>query len=228
MIVLRPLCLFILAGSIVLPQEIRIGVQGGERFGDFFLQGGYRGHFGIADYTSKPVPYTLGPIGEIGLPFRLSFESSALYQRFHYSYSGRSVSGIITNFAAKTTGDAWSFPAHLKWRPLRRHPVFFVGGPVMRHLSGLHQVVNYRKSGLVIPDPIGTSSTTDPTDLRKRWYPGLELGGGWHFQFSRVLISPEIRYTRWTANAAEDRVNRILQFPPNQIGLLVGITYKVF
>lgn len=222
----RGLFLFILASGPLSCQVLRLGVDGGEPFGNVFLPGRYAGHFGAADYTSKPVKYTLGPSGEFGSA-NLSVEASALYQRFHYSDSGFSVTTNLTTFSAKTTGNAWSFPILLKWRPLRRHPVYFVGGPVMRHLSGLLQVADQTLHFGPADRPT-TSSTSSPAELRKRWYPGLALGGGCNFDFSNIRISPEIRYTRWTANVAEDGANRILQFPPSRLELLIAITYKIF
>jgi len=39
-------------------------------------------------------------------------------------------------------GNAWSFPILLKWRAERRSPVYFIGGPVVRHLGGLFEVIN--------------------------------------------------------------------------------------
>ena len=222
--------LFILAPGILSCQELRLGVQGGAPFGDFFQQGGYRGHFGSADYTSKPVPYTVGPTAEFGSAY-LSVVASALYQRFHYSFAGESVTSSLTIFSSKTTGNAWSFPILLKWRPLRSRPMYLLGGPVIRHLSGLHQI-EHDRLGVGIAEHSTTIDTASPADLRKRWYPGLELGGGYNFRFSKFRISPEIRYTRWTANIAGDRdifrLLRPLQFPANRIELLVGVTYRIF
>jgi hypothetical protein len=230
MLICRHVCVLVLTAGALLSQELRLGVQGGVPFGDFFLQGGYRGHFGVADYTSKPVGYTLGPTAELGSQY-LSVAASALYQRFHYSAAGDSVTSNLTLFSAKTTGNAWSFPILLKWRPIRRSPGFVLGGPVIRHLANLQQVVDYE---MFVPGvPIFRRETTsNPQDLKKKWYPGWELGGGWNFQFSKVRISPEIRYIRWTANVSDDRdlfsLRRPLQFPPNRIELLVGITYRAF
>lgn len=224
----HPGLLFVLSAGTLLCQ-VRLGIQGGEPFGDFLLPGTAANHFGFADYTSKPVGYTVGVTGEFGLPHRLSLEASALYQPFHYSFSGINVA-VPTKFSANTTGNAWSFPILLKWHPVRRSPAYFSGGPVLRHLGGLSQRIN--SETFDFPPDRRTTSTSNPDDLRKRWYPGLALGGGWDLQFSKVRISPEIRYTRWTANIADDRdllqFRRPLQFPPNRIELLVGITYRVF
>ena len=111
MLLVRHLSYFILSAGALRCQEVRLGAQGGVPFGNFFLPGSAGGHFGRSDYTSGPVKTTLGPTAELGLPYRLRLEVSALYQRFHYSYSGLAVgTGNLVNFAAKTTGNAWSFP----------------------------------------------------------------------------------------------------------------------
>jgi hypothetical protein len=86
-------------------------------------------------------------------------------------------------------------------------------------------VVDY-ESTYSLGGPITTKTagieTSNPPDLRKRWYPGIEVSAGWRFQFSPIDVSPEIRYTRWTANSADGQLP--LQFPANRIEVLVGIT----
>ncbi len=182
-------------------------------------------------YNSKPVPYTVGPIAEVQLSHRFGSEGSVLYQRCHYTYWGQLINTFspgVANVWSKTTSNAWSFPILVNWHPLRRHPLYFGTGPVIRNLRGLDQVVDY-ESTYSLGGPITTKTagieTSNPPDLRKRWYPGLEVSAGWHFQFSVTYVSPEIRYTRWTANIAEGQ--RPLQFPANRIEVLVGINHRI-
>ena len=77
--------LFIVSAGTLLCQELDLGVQGGVPFGDFFSPGRFQGPLGNVDYTSMPVPYTIGPTVQAGLPYRLRLEGSALYQRFHFT-----------------------------------------------------------------------------------------------------------------------------------------------
>jgi hypothetical protein len=223
-------CLLVLAAGTIYCQELHLGVQGGVPFGDFFspaLIGGL--NEGFVSYNSKPVPYTVGPIAEVQVSSRFGIEAGVLYQRFHYSYSGQLINTFspgLSNVWSKTTGNAWSFPLLLTMRPLRRYQLYFDAGPVIRNLRGLDQVVDFESlEGPFITKTVRTE-TSNPPDLHKRWYPGLEVSGGWHFQLSQIRISPEVRYARWTANIAEGR--RPLQFPANRVEVLVGITYGIF
>ena len=228
----RHCCLLVLTAGTIYCQALHLGVQGGVPFGDFFspaLVGGL--NEGFLYYNSKPVPYTVGPIAEVQLSHRFGIEGSVLYQRCHYTYWGQLINTFspgVANVWSKTTSNAWSFPILVNWHPLRRHPLYFGTGPVIRNLRGLDQVVDY-ESTYSLGGPITTKTagieTSNPPDLRKRWYPGLEVSAGWHFQFSVIYVSPEIRYTRWTANIAEGQ--RPLQFPANRIEVLVGINHRI-
>ena len=65
--------------------------------------------------------------------------------------------------------------------------------------------------------------TTEPSDLRKRIYPGLTVAGGIEFGRSRLRLLPEFRYTRWTANISGSR--GVLRFNPNQAEFLLGFLF---
>jgi hypothetical protein len=193
---LRHFCLLILAAGTICCQELHLGVQGGVPFGDFFspdLTGGL--NEGFFYYNSKPVPYTVGPIANVELPHRFEIEAGVLYQRFHYTYWGQFINSFspgVTNVWSKTTGNAWSFPLLLEWRPLRRYPFYIGAGPVIRNLRGLDQVVDY-ESTFSLGGPVMTKTarieTNNPPDLRKTWYPGVEVNAGWHFALSTLSSS---------------------------------------
>lgn len=160
---------------------------------------------------------------EVALPFRLALETNALYQRFHYSSAGDDLT-YGNKFTAKTTGNAWSFPVMLKLR--LHHLPYVAAGPVVRHLGGIQQVRNETIASF----PLGRAFTmqqrhiSNPADLAKRWYPGVAVAGGYNLGFSRLRVSPELRYTRWTANIATDNVVP-LRFPANQFELLLGFAF---
>ena len=210
-------------------QTFTVGLKGGVPFTDFFHDSKTIGRgYGLLYYTSKPVRYTIGPAVEFPLTYRFSLEASALYQRFHYSSAGDDLT-YGQKFAAKTTGNAWSFPLLLKLRPKISHvPFYIAAGPVIRHLGGLHQFRTETIPTGLPPSPALTQrrDIPDPPELGKRWYPGVSTAGGLNWKLSRVMVSPELRYTRWTANIATDRFASVrpLRFPANQFDLLLGLS----
>ena len=225
------LALLILTTRALYCADVSLGVQGGGPLGDFFRPGEVGGlNEGLIVYTSKSVPYTVGPTVEVHRLHSFGLEASFLYQRFHYSYSGffiGSFSPGVTNVASKTTGNAWSLPILLTYRPVLRLPIFFGAGPVVRNLQGLDQNVEY-ESTYSLGGPLITKTqrteSGNPADLRKRWYPGVEFAAGWDFKLSKLRISPEIRYTRWTANIADrSSLQPPLQFPSNRIELVLDL-----
>ena len=68
----------------------------------------------------------------------------------------------------------------------------------------------------VTTSPIDTGS---PSELRKRFYPGLWAGAGLEAPIGRVRLLPEFRYTRWTANIAQ--AGGLLRFASNQAEIMV-------
>jgi hypothetical protein len=67
-------------------------------------------------------------------------------------------------------------------------------------------------------EPIDTS---DPTDLRRRTWPGLTVAGGVEFGRGRFRVLPEFRYTRLTSG----NINERLGFNPNQAEFLLGFLF---
>ena len=62
-----------------------------------------------------------------------------------------------------------------------------------------------------------------PSDLRKRFYPGLAAAAGIELGHGRLRWLPEFRYTRWTANIAGP--SGPLRFNPNQAEFLLGLRF---
>src|ERR1035438_5731122 len=107
------------------------------------------------------------PIAEVQLSHRFGIEGSVLDQRFHYTYWGQLINTFspgVANVWSKTPGNAWSFPILLNWQPLRRRPLYFGAGPVIRNLRGLDQVVDY-ESTYSLGGPI-TTKTADRKERR--------------------------------------------------------------
>ena len=225
---MRVLPFFCLCVAPAAAQHLTVGVKGGIPLSDFFRDSSTAGHFFAGSDSSKPVRYTIGPTLEIGLLSHLSVEASALYQRFHYSSVGTPLNVFVSvrDFSAKTTGNAWSFAPLLKFRPSSTHLPWVAAGPIVRHLGGLHQWVNETIQTLGTPAPplsFQRIEVSDPKDFNKRWYPGIVFASGFDIKVGRARVSPELRYTRWTANTASDGGR--LRFPGNQFDLLLGVGF---
>lgn len=65
--------------------------------------------------------------------------------------------------------------------------------------------------------------TTEPSELRKRVYPGLAVAAGVELGGERFGLLPELRVTHWTANIAGP--GGLLRFAPIQIEFLLGLRF---
>lgn len=101
---------------------------------------------------------------------------------------------------------------------------YVTGGAVLRYIGPVRargeQTVEDLIARTTVHAPI---DTTEPSDLRKRLYPGLTAGGGVEFGSRRWRLLPEFRYTRWTANIAGP--GGTLRFSPNQAEFLLGLLF---
>jgi hypothetical protein len=66
--------------------------------------------------------------------------------------------------------------------------------------------------------------STDPSDLRKRVWPGLAVAAGFEFSLGRFRVQPEFRYTRITSNIGEPTQSP-LRFNQNQAEFLLGFLF---
>jgi hypothetical protein len=82
------------------------------------------------------------------------------------------------------------------------------------------QTIRTPLENTTITTPIDTG---DPTDLKKRFYPGVAAGGGVECPMGRIRLLPEFRYTRWTANIAGE--GGLLRFAPNQAEFTIGLLF---
>ncbi len=226
------LCLF---SSWATAQPLHVGITAGVPLTDFFVAGagGSRAFcYCFARYSSVPHRFTVGPTIEADLPFGFAAEVNVLYKRFDYSWVGESGIAPRIEAAGLTTGNSWEIPLLLKRRFIS-HSVrpYVLGGPVVRHVTGLHQSSNEVIYGYLGDFPVQCSGpclsfrrveSNSPSELRKRWYPGVSVGVGIEARAHFLRISPEIRYTRWTANSAPTFG---LYFHGNQVEVLVGVSF---
>ncbi len=203
-----------------------MGITAGVPLTDFFVAGagGSRAFcYCFARYSSVPHRFTVGPTIEADLPFGFAAEVNVLYKRFDYSWVGESVIAPRIEAAGLTTGNSWEIPLLLKRRFIS-HSVrpYVLGGPVVRHVTGLHQSSNELIRGNLGELSFRRVESDSPSELRKRWYPGVSVGGGIEARAGLIRISPEIRYTRWTANSAPTFG---LYFHGNQVEVLLGVSF---
>ena len=111
-----------------------------------------------------------------------------------------------------------------KYRFGRTLRPYLAGGAVLRYIGPVRargeRVVENRIAGTTVRTPIDTA---EPSDLRKRHYPGVVAAGGIEFRLGWLRLLPEFRYTRWTANIASP--GGLLRFAPNQAEFLLGFLY---
>lgn len=179
-------------GSLALPllnahpaaaQQFEVGVKGGIRTTDDVS----------GSLTSESKRYIVGPMLDVRLPLRLSFEFDALYRRFGYTgYASSCCGSSIT----RERSNSWEFPLLLKYRlpEFLAHPFVGVGyAPRTVHGAAI-------SSGSFLSAPGQTtyffnqhSNTNYSVTHGVVASAGVSLGAG------HVRFSPELRYVHWSA-----------------------------
>jgi len=208
-------------------QGIHVGLKLGVPLTPYFDTGDTGSLHGSADYSTATRRYTFGASGEWRLTNAFGFELDALYHRIGYSGTVNFFDSANGNFSKSTIdveGNSWDFPVMAKYRFGHRMRPYAAGGGVLRHLGPV------RGSGELTTGSLaaGTSSTSpldtsEPSDLRKRFYPGITVAGGVEIGAGRFRVLPEFRYTRWTANVSGS--GGLLRFAPNQAEVVVGVLF---
>lgn len=144
--------------------------------------------------------FTIGPSGEILLPFGLGFEADLLYRKTDMNVTRTDGDSSVTQ---EKSVSVWEIPLLAKFR--------FPGPVVKPYVSGGG---SYRSFGTL---------PTLVTNLKDSGW-GFVLGGGVEFKIKRVRISPEIRFTRWGSGQKSDN-DTLLTFNRNQFDFLVGVTF---
>lgn len=207
-------------------QSVDIGVKAGVPLNHFVLDTLAGSRFGSARIDSQPRRYVLGPVINIQPVSRWSIEAALLYRRFGYdaSGSGASFSAERTSFTRTATGNAWEVP--VVWKP-RVHfgPIegFLGAGFAIRQISGIQWRERREIQGLFQPPPprIEEQQSTDPTELNRRSAIGAVFSAGLEFRTRHIVISPEIRYTRWDSPRAGD--NSSVRYKRDQVDVTLNI-----
>ena len=221
----RTAWLLVLCESTGLCQAIGAGVKIGVPATPYFETGASGSLHGGADYSAATRRYMLGASFEWWLSKSLGFEADALYRRMGYTATVNffnSANGSFSRSAIDVKGNSWEFPILVKYRFGRGVRPYVGGGGVIRHLGPV------RGRGVeTTGDPFFSSTsaldTTEPSELRKRFYPGVTVADGIELGLRRVRVMPEFRYTRWTANISG--ANGVLRFDPNQVEFVVGVAF---
>lgn len=183
------LMLVFLGGHPALAQLIAVGVKGGVRITDDFS--GQPN--GLIRLTSESKRYIVGPMLEVRLPLRLSFEFDALYQRFGFTSI---TSGGLAYSMSRQRVNSWEFPMILRYRPPAVGALPFVGvGYAPRTAHGTDV-----SSGFYLSSPC--CYTYYSSQRSHTSYPvthGVVISGGADLGIGHVRVSPELRYVHWSA-----------------------------
>lgn len=180
------------------------------------------GRNAAAEYSAATRRYVLGAFVEWKARRTVGIALETLYHRMGYVaiVSSADAAGRTTS-AVDYKGHSFDFALLGRRYHTRRRRPFLTGGFVARYAGPV------RGRGELIAENFVTGSltrtpvdTTDPPELRKRFYPGLTAGAGVAFGLGRLRVVPEIRFTRWSANLGV--AGGLLRFAPNQVEFLVG------
>ena len=169
--------------------EIGYGVRGGVRTTDDVS----------GDLTSESKRYIVGPMVEIRLPLRLSFEFDAPYRRFGFTGSTSSVFG---NSVTRERANSWEFPMVLKYSlPVALAHPFVGAGYAPRAIHGTDVSSGSFLSGVSQDPPtsIFTHFFNQRSDTSYSLTHGLVVSGGVNLSAGHLRFSPELRYVHWNA-----------------------------
>lgn len=225
----RVVLLLFFAAANASGQALRFGVEAGVPLTDYFETGRSGSLHGSAGYSAATRRYTVGAAVEWSLRARFGFELDSLYHRMGYvalvNYFD-SANGNFTNSAIDVKGNSWDFPLMAVYRlPFAKHARLRVmGGGVLRYLGPVRGLGRETRGSLA--GGTGTTTpldTSQPSELRKRLYPGLTAGAGLELGRNRLRFLPEFRLNHWTANIAGP--GGLLRFASNQAEILAGVRF---
>ena len=221
---LAPALLIIVSVIPACPQGLRIGVKAGVPITEYFETGSSGGLHGGEEYSAATRRYTVGAGVEWQLTNPVSLELDAMFHRMGYVGIVNlfdSASGSFQKSAIDVKGDSWDFPLTAKYRFGRALRPYLAGGSALRDVGPVRgrgqQTAGSLAEGTSSAAPI---DTTDPSELKKRFYPGLTAATGVEFGEGRFRLSPEIRYTRCVGGGP----GGLLRFP-NQVEFLVSFWF---
>ncbi len=192
-------------------QPISVGVKAGSPLND------------PAWYSSFPTfstftqgRWTGGPTVEFHLPLRLSLEVDALYRSNRATGTSPVFFGSTTPnvFFSSQNTKAWDFPLLLKYGLLNGPMRPFLSAGFALNRESTNSLVGYTclgaAAGCNLPDTNYVLRYFESVSHRR----GPVAAAGIDFKTRRVIISPEVRFTRLTHPNT------------NQVTVMVGFTFK--
>ncbi len=173
------------------------GVIGGVGLTDAFSNSSIIGVDTNSQTFSDAKDYIFGPSLQVNLPFGLAVEGDALYRPLSFATKNTVLSSVISS---STRISSWEFPVLAKYRlPIPLAKPFIEAGPSFRtagHMGG-----NLSNAGFTV-------------------------GGGIELHAILVRISPQLRYTHWSADSAPATgVSPGGSSNQNQAEFLVGFSF---
>ena len=158
----------------------------------------------IGDFGDSQT-YKIGPTVGVKLPLGFSVEGDALFTRqtLRLGEFGR-FNGLSAN------SDGWEFPVMLKFTAGNGTFAPVIGGGMaVRHMNEIAAIPSYIFNGP------GSSNSI-----------GVVAGGGVRFSMGPVAVTPELRYTYWTAGSGwRDSLANLWPWSRHEASLLVGVTF---
>jgi hypothetical protein len=219
---------FLIVTDIAVGQSLHPVLEVGIPLTDYFNAGTFDGGLhGGGDYSAATRRYTLGAAVEWRLAGPLGLEGCVFYHRLGYAaliHFFDSANGNYRDSAIEVKGHSWDFPLLLKYH-LRGHARPYAGaGGVLRYVGPVRGRGTETTGSLVTRTSATVPlDTSEPSELRKRFYPGVTAAAGLELGGERLHFRPELRYTRWTANITQEGGS--LRFAPDQVEALLGITF---
>jgi hypothetical protein len=208
-----------------LGQGVHTGIKLGIPITQYFETGATGSLHGGAEYSAATRRYTFGASGEWWLTNAFGFEVDVLYHRMGYVGIVNFFDSVnFSNSAIDVKGNSWDFPIMANYRFGRLVRPYIAGGGVFRYVGPVRGRGEQTIGSLATrTSSISPLDTSEPSELRKRLYPGLTVAGGVEFGAGRLRVLPEFRYARWTANISGP--GGLLRFAPNQAEFIVGVLF---
>lgn len=208
---------FVLGTGTLHAQDVpsfQLGFKGGVPITDVFsTKGGPTTQFGSADRR-----WIVGASGEFKLWGPFSLEADALYKRVGFDYSNANFNAAGPAYQS-TVANWWEFPGLIKYAlPTGRFHPFIDFGASLRHITSIRQTTN---NAAFFASAIADNSTF----LQHRNSAGAVFGIGAQVPVKHLLLTPEVRYTRWFNQAFGDAGNNLLRTNLDQVDVLIGFNF---